>query len=839
MISSYKEITNRYLKANKKRALLTIIGIVLSVALISTIGLFFKGMQQVELDNARDNYGSFHVMYKDTTDQVFEQVVNNPKVAKYGYYKVDEEIKLKDDIIASKLVTTNKALDLLPFKVKEGRMPKNEQEIAVERWALSHIAQSIAVGDKINIGDKDYTLVGILEDSSSIQDGNRARIITKNDNLSKEDSILLVQVKSGTNLRKAVNELTKIGDDKKVSENSPVLRMEGAGAKGDGMGGLWSAVVIIVSIVVVCTVAVIYNSFQIGVVERMKEFGLLRAVGTTPKQIRFIVLKEATILAFIAVPIGLIFGLIAITILSFVFKLIGNDSVVATKLVISPSILMVSFIVGIISVYLSALLPAIFAGRISPLLAISSRNSITKGKIKKTENRIIKKLFGFEGAMAAKNIKRNRKRYRITVFSIVISIVLFISFSSFMDMTLTVTSEPNESRDIHFTIYNNDYDENKTNTSLNSMIEDVKKLNPVKDVYKNYRYYQFKAVIDSSKELKEVKNIGNIYESINYNGKKQTSVISSVQPFDDKSLEASKKYLVEGNIDKDKLEKENGVILIKKDRIDNEATKKKYLGPIANIRVGDQIPIQYDETTNVSSESEAEVKQKEFGEGKVINVKVMAIVSSDPFDNSGNPSGLKLITTEALTKKFVEKDKLDPTSLLIKIKDIKADKTAEEQIENLTKSNTSLHVYNQIDDNRRDKASTLMIQILIYGFITVISLISSVNIINTITTNIILRKREFAALKSIGLTQKGLKKMIVLEGILYAVAGTIYGSIIGCGLSYLLYKAIGGVREFAWKMPIGAMVISFVAALIIGYLSVLSPLSRIKKTNLIEAIREE
>ncbi|GFZ31292.1 ABC transporter permease [Clostridium zeae] len=839
MISSYKEITNRYLKANKKRALLTIIGIVLSVALISTIGLFFKGMQQVELDNARDNYGSFHVMYKDVTDKVFEQVVNNPKVGKYGYYKVDEEIKLNDNIIANKLVTTNKALDLLPFKVKEGRMPKNEQEVVVERWAISYISKSIKVGDKVNLGDKEYTLVGILEDSASTQDGNKARIITKNDNLSKEDSILLVQVKSGTNLRKAVNELTKIGDEKKVSENGPVLRLEGAGTKNDGMGGLLSAIVIIVSIVVVCTVAVIYNSFQISVVERMKEFGLLRAVGTTPKQIRFIVLKEATILAFIAVPIGLIFGLIAITILSFVFKMIGSDSVVATKLVISPIILIVSFIVGIVSVYLSALLPAIFAGRISPLLAISSRNSITKAKIKKSENRIIKKLFGFEGAMAAKNIKRNRKRYRITVFSIVISIVLFITFSSFMDMTLTVTNEPNESRDMHFTIYNNDYDENKTNISLSSMTEEVKKLNSVKDVYKNYRYYYFKAAIDSSKELKEVKNIDNVYKSLSYNGKEQTLVTSSVQPFDDKSLEASKKYLVEGSIDKDKLEKENGVILIKKDKIYNEATKKKYLGPIANIKVGDKISIQYDEIANVPNQSEAEVKPKEFGEGKVVTVKVMGIVSTDPFDNSGTANGLKFITTEALTKKFIEKDKIEPTSLLIKIKDIKADKTAEEQIENLAKSNNSLYVYNQINGNKREKASTLMVQILIYGFITVISLISSVNIINTITTNIILRKREFAALKSIGLTQKGLKKMIVLEGILYAVAGTIYGSIIGCGLSYLLYKAIADVREFAWKIPIGAMIISFIAALIIGYLSVLSPLSRIKKTNLIEAIREE
>jgi putative ABC transport system permease protein len=132
-----------------------------------------------------------------------------------------------------------------------------------------------------------------------------------------------------------------------------------------------------------------------------------------------------------------------------------------------------------------------------------------------------------------------------------------------------------------------------------------------------------------------------------------------------------------------------------------------------------------------------------------------------------------------------------------------------------------------------------MLQILIYGFVIVVSLISCVNIINTLTTNIILRKREFAALKSIGLTQKGLKKMIILEGLLYGIVGSIYGSIIGCGLSYLMYSGFGGLREFSWPIPWNAMAIAGAASLIIGYISVLSPLARIRKENLIEAIREE
>ncbi|QAA31397.1 ABC transporter permease [Clostridium manihotivorum] len=834
MISSYKQITVRYMKANKKRTLLTVIGIVLSVALIATIGLFFKGMQQTELDKAISNYGSFHVMYKDTTPEVFSKVINNPKVGKYGYYKVEDEIKLDKDVIASKIVTTNKALDLLPLKIKQGRMPENENEFVIERWVVNHLGKEVKIGDMVKLNDKEYKLVGVLENNYSIDPESKARIFTRNDNISKDNATLFAQIKSGVNMKKAVRELKAIGDSKKVFSNDPVLMLEGVGKDSGMLSGLNMVLVIVISIVVVCTVAVIYNSFQISVVERMKEFGLLRAVGTTPKQIRNIVLKEATILVLTAVPIGIVFGIIAMSILYVVFTLIGKDSVLTARIVIDPMVLFISFLVGVVSVYLSALLPAIFAGRISPLSAISSRTIITKGKVKKTDNKLIKKLFGFEGAMAAKNIKRNKKRYRITIFSIVISVVLFISFSSLMDMSLRVTNEPNESRDIHFTFYGNGSNSNPTD--MNAVAKDVEKLNSVSEIYKVYNYDSFYAVIDKNKELKEVKGLSDVYKKINYNGKEQTLMESSIQTYEDKALEASKKYLISGSIDKDKLNKENGVILVNKNKIYNMNSKKSYIGALAEVKVGDEIPVQCIDPNDSNEENTKQEEPKKFGEGKIQTVKVLGILSAEPFDNSGTPDGLKFITTEAVNKKLTGRDKFNPRTLLIKIKDIKNDKAVEEQIKSVTKSDD---LNNKIDYNRREKSSTLMLQILIYGFITVISLISSVNIINTITTNIILRKREFAALKSIGLTQKGLKKMIGIEGILYAVVGTVYGSIIGSGLSYLMYRGLSDVREFGWNIPFGAIAISLVASLVIGYLSVLSPLSRIKKSNLIEAIREE
>lgn len=830
MITSYKQITMKYLKANKKRALLTLTGIILSVALICTIGLFFKGMQATEIDNAKANYGSYHIAFKNTDDKLFSQVTNNPKVSRYGYYKVAETINLGKDLKLDKLVATNKALELMPFKLKEGRMPENVNEFAVERWTLQYIDKNAKLGDMVKINNSSYKLVGILENSITAQMQNNLRILVKDNSLSKLNSSLLVEISSKTNLKKAVSELKGLSTKDNVNQNGALLSLEGAGSNNSQNRGIGIVLSIVIGIVVIATIAVIYNSFQISVVERMKEFGLLRAVGTTPNQIRNLVLKEASILAFTGVSLGIILGVLAMSIINYLFKIIGKDSVIATKLVIDPEVLFISLLIGIICVYISALIPAIFAGRISPLMAISSRTAITKGRIKKSNNLIIRKIFGFEGALAAKNIKRNRKRYRITVFSIVISVVLFVTFKAFIDMSLTSTNEPNNSRNISFTIYSNS-SSNMSKTDLSSISDKIRSLDSVDSVYEDYPYYDFDSIIDPSKEIKEAKVVENLYKKFSYQGSEKALINSSMTIYDVNALAEAKKHLIDGAINKDDLDKGNGVILIKKSSTYTDSTgSKKYIGSTAELKVGDELPVQYADPTQY---------QTEFGKGKVKTVKILAIISDSPFDFLGSQRGLKFITTDKVIKSLTEKKDISPDDLSIKIKDVNNDKAVEQQLQEVLRSDASLNLYNKIDSNRRTKASELMLEILIYGFITVIALISSVNIVNTLTTGIILRKREFASLKSIGLTQKGLKKMVILEGMLYSIVGTIYGSIISLALAYGLKIGFSEINNIQWFFPWQAMLIALIASLIIGYLAVLSPLSRIKKANLIEAIREE
>lgn len=828
MINSYKQITGKYLKTNMKRTLLTIIGIILSVALIASIGLFFKSVQVSEIEAVKSQSGSFHIVFTKTNDNLISKVMNNPKVSKSGFIEKGEKIKLSDKISATEIISTDKALELLPYKAKEGKLPQNINEIAVEKWILNYIAKDAKVGSKIKVNNKEYTLSGVLEDSINTQKDSSGIILTKSNVINKNNAQLLVEISSKANLKETLQELKQIGEKDTVVENESLITAEGAG-NGSTSGSLYMVIGIIIAIVVIATIAVIYNAFQISVVERMKQFGLLRAVGATPKQIRSIVLREATILAWIGVPIGLLCGVIAIYSISFAFTIISKVAGELLKPTISPYILGISALVGIVAIYISALIPAYFAGRISPLAAISSRTSIKKEKIKKSKNIIVGKLLGFEGVMAAKSVKRNRRRYRVTVFSIVISVVLFITFKSFTDMSLNISSSINESKDIHFSVIGNGKEDNSTLD--NNMINQIKSINFVEKLYKQYSSYSFKVAMDKNNEIQKVKDLGNIYKNLSFQDKNKILVNSDINIYDSASMEVSKKYLTSGDINIEKLNNENGVILINKNVIYNSKTKKSYYGPVANLKVGDEILLQSNSALDASS--------IEFGKGKVNKVKIMAILKDDPFYFSGNTGDLKLITTEEMGKRLVGKSSIDPIGLNIGIKDIKNEQAAKTQIENVVKTNPSLQVVDNIDQNRTSKSSLLMIQILMYGFVIVISLISCVNIINTITTNIILRRREFAILKCIGLTQKGLRKMIVLEGLLYGTVGTIYGSIIGTGFSYWIYSNLNNVREFGFKIPWSAIAIAAVCALAIGYLSVLGPLSRINKGNLIDTVREE
>ncbi|PGU42790.1 ABC transporter permease [Bacillus cereus] len=661
MIGHYKQLSRRYLKGNMKRTIFTLIGIILSVALISTIGLFMNGTQISQIENTKKRQGySFHAVVSNYDDSILKKIKYNPQIESFGLMSQGETVQVGEAAVQMNFADDN-ALEFLKYSIIKGRVPSNDREVAVDPWVLPFIKENIQIGDSVELNKKKYKLVGLLSDSAYTQENKVGRVLTYKHEFSAGEGKILVGINQKANFNEVLEGIKTISGENNINISENLIQLEKPGYNDSIMATL----IITISIVVIATVVVIYNAFQISVVERTRQFGLLRSIGATRKQIRQIVLREATFLAVIAIPLGIICSLIALASLQFTFSLLLENSKEVSIFHVDWKILLISSIITFLSVIASSLYPAYFAGKISPLLAISSRLSIKKEQIKKQKNSMLKKPLSFPLSMAMKNVKRNKNRYTITILSIIISSVLFITFSYLMNVAFASKSFNGLSVKSDITI-------NIEDKNPDHLAEITQVLN----------------------QLKSLRNISNAYEK------------------------------------------------------------------------------------------------------------------------KGNKIETKL------------KDVTQSTATVLEIK-------------NTIGKNHTITIVNNYQENKTKKEEKLTLQVLAYGFITVISLISSVNIFNTITISIMTRRKELAALKSIGMSQKDLKKMITYEALIYGFSGSLQGILFGCILSNIIYLAISDILKMAWTIPYEACIITFVSALIISYLSVLNPLKKIQQDNIIDTIREE
>ncbi|TKH99028.1 ABC transporter permease, partial [Bacillus cereus] len=631
MIGNYKQLSRRYLKGNKKRTILTLIGIVLSVSLISTIGLFMNGTQISQIENTKKRQGySFHAVVLNYDESILKKIKYNPQIESFGLMSQGETVQVGEAAVQMNFADDN-ALEFLKYSIIKGRLPSNDQEVAVDPWVLPYIKENIQIGDSFELNEKKYKLVGFLSDSTYTQENKVGRLLTYKSKFSAGEGKILVGISSKANFNEVLEGLKAISGENNINISNELIQLEKPGYNNSIMATL----IITISIVVIATIVVIYNAFQISVVERTRQFGLLRSIGATRKQIRQIVLREATFLAVIAIPIGIICSLIALASLQFTFSLLMENSKAVSIFYVDWNILIISSIITLLSVIASSLYPAYFAGKISPLLAISSRLSIKKEQIKKQKNSMVKKPLSIPLSMAMKNVKRNKNRYTITILSIIISSVLFITFSYLMSVAFASKSFDKLSvkSDITIKIVDNNPDH---------LAESEQVLH----------------------QLKSLENISKVYE-----------------------------------------------------------------------------------------------KQENSFETK-----------------------LKDVTQSSATVK---------------------------EIENTIGKSYTITIVNNYQENKTKKEEKLTLQVLAYGFITVISLISSVNILNTITISIMTRRKELAALKSIGMSQKDLKKMITYEALIYGFSGSLQGIFFGCILSYIIYLAISDMLKMTWTIPYEACIITF------------------------------
>lgn len=875
-------LTIKNLKLNKKRTAVTIIGIILSTALITGVATLVSSFRSSLIEMEKKNSGNYHYVFEDAHVDDLKYIENNRNIERtfitqeIGYSKLEgsnNEHKPYLYITAFQKA----AYDNLSMKLKEGRFPESEDEIVISDFVRTNAKINWNIGDEItlNIGKrmvdgyeldqsnpygeefdteadkengistenttldvpqeefvseytKKYKIVGIIERPSynfegysapgytaltymqSPTENNKISIYTRYKDLKKQNettaSILGITEKEFESYFRRGNDSDEIAEKIKFTMNSNdgLIRWENLQFSESTTTMLYSISGIIMIIIMATSVFCIRNSFAISITEKTKQYGMLASIGATSKQIKKNVLYEGLILGIIGIPLGILSGLLAIFIVLNIVENILSNTYMAMDLIFSTNIiaLLISIVLSSVTIYLSAKKSAKRASKVSPIEAIRGNEDI-KIKSKKLKSPVIvKKLFGIGGILAHKNLKRNNKKYRTTVISIVVSVSIFIAMSSFMNYAFKLTG-----------IYYTDYGYNITVQSNDIKGYDTLRKIAENDEVKSYSLIRTISIDIPSKELKS----HNTKDFSDYYADERDASDTTILPGFAIGKEEYERYIKELGLKyedvKDKVIIMNSVMTYK--TVDGKSSYQ-----ITNI-------YDYQKGNKISGE----IDKKE------VTLEVAATTDKKPkgLENSFYSTGYFIISDEFIEK---YKDSISNFSTLyIDAKD--PDKLEEYIKKNFKNNDDKIQAYNLEDDVRQQKAMWLVVSIFLYGFMTVISLIGVTNIFNTITTNMELRQKEFANLKSIGMTKKEFNRMISLESIMYGTKSLIFGIPIGLGLSYWLYNAFEINMSTAYEFPITAILISIVAvAILVGTIMRYS-LNKINKQNIIETIRKD
>lgn len=846
-MSILNDLTIKNLKLNKKRTIVTIVGIILSTALMVGIGLLFSSFQDYMIRETISYNGKYEAEYGDVSLDKLNSIDKKDFSYFYqkpiGFSKFDSANEYKPYIYIS-------SVDKEYFNelhLISGRFAENDSELVISNHINTNGGASYKIGDIITlkygervvegintlanneyyeeetlniVGEKTYTIVGIVE-RSNFEDYSASGYSTFTLDMNDKDGTVNVFVMFN-NKKKIIKQsedlAKKLGYNNAISYNSTLLALYGESTYGNIMKSMITMIVIMLSLVSIGCIVVIYNSFAISVMERKKEFGLLSSIGATKKQLSYTVFFEALIEGIIGIILGICGAYIGIgTVILIINNLIGDILVLKLNLVTNIVFIIIPVIFMILVIFISALVPSRRAAKVSPIEAIRQNDDIKINKKKIKTGRLVNKLFGIEGEIALKNIKRNKKKYRVTIVSLFISIVLFISFSSYMNYTIdTASSVMGEvPYDYQISYFGDDND-----IDALDKISVIIKSNDVKEyvsysasnlsIICNYTYsdeyldfYKSAYGDDGIKALTNLK-----YQYI------------SIYILDDISYNKYKELI---GLDKD------SVILL---------NKFKGVSYGNNKRVNYDIPVINNGDINIKicnfDDNDEDVDTTKYCNKKIDNIFITN-KSFDLIEEFSYMSDFKLIVNKKLY------DNISDSGTHYTQYNIISDNT--DNIDKLTKEldkYDNVNYTNVKESMKQANNMILVVKILMYGFIGLVTLIGVTSVFNTISTSMALRKREFAVLRSIGLTRKGFNKILFFESLFFGLKSLIYAIPVSLGVTIIIHYALADMMSInSIVIPWKAIIISIVSVFVIVLLTMMYSTSKIKKHNIIEQIREE
>lgn len=847
-MSILNRLTIKNLCLNKKRTIVTIVGIILSTALMVGIGLLFSSFQDLMIRDTINYNGRYEAYYNDISleklssikDKDFSYFYEKP----IGFSRVESINEYKPYVY---ITSVNKDY-FNELKLVEGSFPSNDKEIVISKHIndSNNGGLSYKVGEDVtyyygkrnidgeltldnseyiegeevtNDGVCTYKIVGIVERSKFEEySASGYMAFTLDTDSSSGTGNLYVMFNNNKRIIKQSLELgNKLGYDDNIIYNSTLLALYGESTYSNVMSTMISMIIIMLSLVSIGCIIVIYNSFAISVMERKKEFGLLSSIGTTKKQLSHMVFYEALIVGIIGIILGIIGAYVGIgAVVLIINNLISDMLEMKLNLVTNPLFIVIPVIFMIVVIFISAIIPSRRASRVSPIEAIRQNDDIKINKKKIRTGKIINKLFGVEGEIALKNIKRNKKKYRVTTVSLFISIVLFISFSSYMNYTLNTASNVVGEVSYDYQIYY--YDDGSDNDVLNK-INGIINGSDVSD-YISYSNVNMNIVSNFIYNDDYIKFYRDVYNEEIDNSRYQNVLVIVL---DDNSYNKYKKIV---GVDKDSIiiyNRFKGVSYSDGKRVNYDVPVVKNNNAYIKICNFDDIS---DDEMESNYNSYCNFDIGEF----VITDKGL-----DLFEEISYYNGYKIIVNKKLYDKISDK-KIDGINY-----NIVSDNT--DSIDKVTKEFDNYDNVSYMNINKSMEQANnliLVVKILMYGFISLVTLIGVTSVFNTISTSMALRKREFAVLRSIGLTRSGFNKILFFESLFFGVKSLIFAIPVSIGITILIHYSLADMMSIStiiipWKY----IIISIISVFVIVLLTMMYSTSKIKKHNIIEQIREE
>jgi putative ABC transport system permease protein len=867
-VNIVNKLTIRHLKLNKRRTLVTVIGVIISVAMITAVATISASFMDLFQRQTIASDGEWHVQYSAVNAQQIKSLSQDQETKALvlrrdrGYALLEEgQNKFKPYVFIREYNTAG--FNQFPIELSEGHLPQAANEIVLseemretaklqfklgesltldigQRHHLGEEVQDEAFGQFDGLLSQDgvriegiepvetrsYTIVGFIKRpvwEPTWAPGYTALSYVDEDLLGEKDRVqamvVLKKVKRSLYAH-AVEVAEAIGfDADSVSYNNNLLRYYAVTNNNQASNMLVSLAAIIMSLIMVGSVSLIYNAFAISVSERARHLGMLSSIGATSRQKRNSVFFEGAVIGVVSIPLGIISGYagIGITFLLINSAIKGALGITESLTVaVTPMTIIVACAVSILTIFISCYVPARRASRISAIDAIRQSTDIKLTSKAVKTSKLVRSLFGFEAEIGLKNLKRNKRRYQATVFSLVISIVLFLTVSYFTD-TLKKAAELSQDGvtfDIQIGVDGEEFDPDYVNKV--HALEELTDYNAVKQLI-------LYAWIDEDRAAAPLLELAKQEPDMIKDGKIRYYI--QLYGLDDRSL---KDYASKVGADYDRLAASDQMNAIVVDQIvypDREANKYVETKAIRTA-LGERIPLL---SENVESGVETQIE----------SVEVAALTDELPLGLfHAGIGGISVIVSEEVVKGLMNTDTSEDinytSSLYLTSSDPMKTQRTLEGINEVNYNIMNVYKYKQ-----QEEQLILLISVFTYGFIVLITAISVANILNTITTSISLRKREFAMLKSVGMTPKGFNKMINYESIFYGIKSLLYGLPLSLMIMFLIYRSIMNSFSFSFELPWTHMLIAVIAVFAIVGLAMMYSITRVKRDNIIDAIKQE